>query len=90
MKLKEIFDQSDKIIEHWPDFEANCFRVGGPSHAFYQFSKFAIFMLLLMSSIRKKYFRIFLDFSFLYNRRRKRRDNWIPFAFPTFPKVLPV
>ena len=30
MKLKEIFDQSDTIIEPWPDFEANCFRVGGP------------------------------------------------------------
>ena len=30
MKLKEIFDQSDTIIEHWPDFEANYFRVGGP------------------------------------------------------------
>ena len=30
MKLKEIFDQSDTIIEPWPDYEANCFRVGGP------------------------------------------------------------
>ena len=30
MKLKEIFDQSDTIIEPWPDFAANCFRVGGP------------------------------------------------------------
>ena len=30
MKLKEIFDQSDTIIEPWPDIEANCFRVGGP------------------------------------------------------------
>ena len=30
VKLKEIFDQSDTIIEPWPDFEANCFRVGGP------------------------------------------------------------
>ena len=68
----------------------NLMALKGDSHAFYQFSKFAIFMLLLMSSICKKYFRIFLDFSFLYNRRRKRRDNWIPFAFPTFPKVLPV
>ena len=33
MKLKEIFDQSDTIIEPWPDFEANCFRVGGPCRA---------------------------------------------------------
>ena len=29
MKLKEIFDQSDTIIEPWPDFEANCFHMGG-------------------------------------------------------------
>ena len=33
MKLKEIFDQSDTIIEHWPDFEANYFRVGGPCYS---------------------------------------------------------
>ena len=30
VKLEEIFDQSDSIIEPWPDFEANCFHVGGP------------------------------------------------------------
>ena len=31
MKSKEIFDQSDTIIEPWPDFEANIFCVGGPA-----------------------------------------------------------
>ena len=30
MKLKEIFDQSDTIIELWPEFKANCFCVGSP------------------------------------------------------------
>ena len=39
MKLKEIFDQSDMIIEPWPDFEANCFRMGGPCRSTFNYSK---------------------------------------------------
>ena len=44
MKLKEIFDQSDTIIEPWRDFEANCFRVGGPCRsAFKEYSQNTVF-----------------------------------------------
>ena len=41
MKLKEIFDQSDTIIEPWPDFEANCFRVGGPCRSAFRYFRLA-------------------------------------------------
>ena len=40
MKLKEIFDQSDMIIEPWPNFEANCFRVGGLCRSAFNTSNF--------------------------------------------------
>ena len=40
MKLKEIFDQSDTIIEPWPNFEANRFRVGGLCRSAFNTSNF--------------------------------------------------
>ena len=47
----------------------------GDSRAFYEFLKFAIFVLLLMPTVWKKYSKMFSRFSFHCNPREKHSDN---------------
>ena len=47
----------------------------GDSRAFYEFFKFAMFVLLLMPTVWKKYSKIFSRFSFCGNPREKHSDN---------------
>ena len=47
----------------------------GDSCAFYEFFKFAMFVLLLMPTVWKKYSKIFSRFSFCCNPREKHSDN---------------
>ena len=50
-------------------------RLKGDSRAFYEFFKFAIFVLLLMPTAWKIYSKIFCRFSFHCNLREKHSDN---------------
>ena len=47
----------------------------GDSRTFYEFFKFAMFVLLLMATVWKKYSKIFSRFSFCCNPREKHSDN---------------